>query len=138
MSDYLVQVRHADGLSLNITNGRTDLTTAWNPEDGSWLATELFLAGLGACMLATLMSYAQTNQIDVSGAGVRVTAESAARPMRMSRIDITYELPGHLTEAQVQSLVRAGDRCKVHNTMEHHPELVVRAETGAAPTGGQP
>ncbi|GEL17179.1 OsmC family protein [Pseudonocardia asaccharolytica] len=43
----------------------------------------------------------------------------------MNRIHVTYELPGTLTETQVQALVRAGNRCKVHNTIENHPEFIV-------------
>ncbi|GGS29577.1 OsmC family protein [Actinokineospora fastidiosa] len=125
MSDYTVDVRHSGALSFEVDNGRTSLTTEWGPEEGSWLATELFLAGLGACMLATMVDYAQTNGIDVSGADVRVTAQSATRPVRMGALTITYRLPNTLTQSQVDALVRAGNRCKVHNTIEHHPEIVV-------------
>lgn len=129
MSDYSVTVEHTTGLSFTVGNGRSTLSTEWQPDDGSWLATELFLAGIGACMLATLTSYAQTNGIDVTGAGVEVSADSAAKPSRMSRIIVTYRLPGHLSDSQLQALLRAGDRCKVHNTLHTHPEFVVHAES---------
>jgi uncharacterized OsmC-like protein len=138
MSDYTIQVRHTGALSFQVDNGRATVSTDWGPADGSWLATELFLAGLGACMLATLVDYAQQNGMDVTGAGVSVSAESATRPMRMSRLHVTYELPDHLTDAQRNALVRAGNRCKVHNTIEHHPEMVVNAASAPCATGGDP
>ncbi|WP_169747836.1 OsmC family protein [Pseudonocardia acaciae] len=129
MSDYTVRARHTGALSFEVSNGRATLGTEWNPADGSWLATELFLAGVGACMLATLVDYAQHNNIDVTGAGVTVSAESATRPVRMSEINVTYELPEGLSQAHVDALVRAGDRCKVHNTIAAHPTFSVSATT---------
>ncbi|HEY6738678.1 MAG TPA: OsmC family protein [Actinopolymorphaceae bacterium] len=134
MSDYAVNVTHTGGLSFEVSNGRTTLATDWDPQDQSWLATELFLASLGACMLATLVDYAQTHDLDVRGATVEVTADTEVRPMRMGRIFVTYRLPDTLTPQQVEALVRAGDRCKVHNTITHHPEFVVQAETVAVET----
>lgn len=132
MSDYKVQIQHATGLGFEVSNERTQLRTEWNPTDGAWLATELLLASLGACMLATMMDYAQNNGLDITGSSVEVTADTETRPVRMGRIHITYLLPDGLTEAQVGALVRAGDRCKVHNTIAHHPEFVVACKTIAA------
>jgi uncharacterized OsmC-like protein len=127
MSDYKVTIRHNDELSFTVDNGRATIATEWNPAPGAYLATELFLAGLGACMLATLVDYAQTNGIKVDGASVEVSAESATRPMRMSAIDVRYLLPARLSAQQVDALIRAGNRCKVHHTIEHHPDIRVHA-----------
>ncbi|MCQ0025503.1 OsmC family protein [Streptomyces somaliensis DSM 40738] len=127
--DYTVTVRHSGTMDLTASNGRSEVDLAWGPEPGRWMATELFLAGLGACMLATMADYAQSNGLPVEGASVRVGADSAARPARMSAIHVTYTLPASLNEQQVQALIRAGNRCKVHNTLENHPEFRV----GTAP-----
>lgn len=123
--DYVITAAHTGGLTFSTSNGRDTVRTEWNPAAGAWLATELFLSGLGACMLATLVDHGQRHGIDVEGATVRVAAESATRPLRMSRLHVSYGLPAGLTREQVASLVRAGNRCKVHHTIEGSPELVV-------------
>lgn len=125
VEDYVVTARHTGDLTFTTSNGRTTVRTEWNPADGAWLATELFLSGLGACMLATLVDHGQRHGIDVEGATVRVAAESATRPLRMSRLHVTYGLPAGLSDAEVASLVRAGNRCKVHHTIEGRPEMIV-------------
>ncbi|WP_020501389.1 OsmC family protein [Sciscionella marina] len=125
MSDYPVTVRHTRDLSFTIDNGRTEARVEWDAVDSTWQATELFLTGLGACMLATMMDYAQSNNIDATGAHVELSGDTATRPMRLSTLHITYVLPDTLSQNQIEALVRAGNRCKVHNTIENHPEFTV-------------
>lgn len=129
MSSYSISVKDLGGYSYEISNGLGVVQTAWNPEEGKFLATELFLASLGACMLATMMYTASIMGIDLDGASVRVEADSATKPDRMTDIRVIYTLPGNLTENQKASLVRAGNRCKVHNTIENHPVFDVRVES---------
>ncbi|WP_033294827.1 OsmC family protein [Amycolatopsis jejuensis] len=129
MSDYPVTIRHQEDLSFAADNGRAQFSIEWNAVDRSWQATELFLAGLGSCMLATMMDYAQKNNIDATGASVEVSGETATRPIRLGTLNITYVLPGTLTPNQIDALVRAGSRCKVHNTIENHPEFAVSVRT---------
>jgi uncharacterized OsmC-like protein len=127
-SSYSISARDLGGFSYEISNGHTTVRTAWNPGPGNFLATELFLAGLGACMLATLMYAGQVMGLNLAGATVRVDADSATKPDRMTNIRVVYRLPAGLTDAQKQSLVRAGNRCKVHETIEDHPQFLVSVE----------
>lgn len=129
MSAYNISVKDLGGYSYEITNGMGVVHTAWNPEEGKFLATELFLAGLGSCMLATMMYTASVMGIDLAGSSVRVEADSETKPDRMTNIRVIYTLPEGLTENQKASLVRAGNRCKVHNTIEHHPVFETRVES---------
>ncbi|MFH8370578.1 OsmC family protein [Streptomyces sp. NPDC018031] len=131
--DHTVTVRCDGRTDLTATNGRAEAGISWGPEPGRWMATELFLTGLGACMLATLADYATTHHIPIEGASVRVEAGSATRPSRMNALRITYSLPAGLSESQVAALVRAGDRCKVHNTLHHRPDITVATASTAAP-----
>ena len=125
---YSITARDLGGYSYEISNGNATVRTAWNPGPDNFLATELFLAGLGACMLATLMYAGQTMGLSLTGATVRVDADSATRPDRMTNIRVVYRLPAGLSDAQKEALVRAGNRCKVHETIENHPELLVSVE----------
>ncbi len=125
---YSITARDLGEFSYEIGNGHATVRTAWNPGPGNFLATELFLAGLGACMLATLMYAGQVMKLDLTGSTVRVDADSATKPDRMTNIRVVYRLPPGLTEAQKQALVRAGNRCKVHETIESHPQMIVSVE----------
>lgn len=128
MSGYQVSVKDLGGYSYEISNGRGTVRTTWHPQEGSFLATELFLAGLGTCMLATMMYSASVMGLDLSGASVRVEADSATKPDRMVNIRVIYIVAPGLSAEKKASLVRAGNRCKVHNTIEEHPAFNVSVE----------
>lgn len=128
MSGYQISVRDLGEYSYEIGNGRHTVVTAWHPEQGKFLATELFLAGLGACMLATMMYSASVMGLNLAGAAVRVEADSATKPDRMTNIRVIYTIPPGLSDTQKASLIRAGNRCKVHNTIENHPAFEVSIE----------
>lgn len=130
MSGYQVSVRDLGEYSYEISNGRHVVMTGWHPEQGKFLATELFLAGLGACMLATMMYSASVMGMNLAGATVRIEADSATKPDRMTNIRVIYTIPPGLSDAQKASLIRAGNRCKVHNTIENHPAFDVSIEDG--------
>jgi uncharacterized OsmC-like protein len=132
MSGYQISVRDLGAYSYEISNGRHVVQTAWHPEEGKFLATELFLAGLGACMLATMMYSASVMGMKLDGAAVRVEADSETKPDRMTNIRVVYTIPPGLSETQKASLIRAGNRCKVHNTIENHPVFAVSIEEYAA------
>lgn len=131
MADSItVEVTISSDLGVDVTNGRTRLTAHGDPEDGSWMPTELFLSGLGSCMLATLAYAAGVRGLDVTGASVRVTGETATRPPRFGRIRVAYDLPGTLTAQQAEALIRAAGRCKVHNTIQQTPPIEVETTAG--------
>ncbi|WP_020578117.1 hypothetical protein [Actinopolymorpha alba] len=46
----------------------------------------------------------------------------------MSEIEVVYHLPKGLTQQQIGALVRAGDRCKVHHTIEKVPTISVSVQ----------
>ncbi len=132
MSGYQISVKDLGEYSYEITNGRHVVKTAWHPEDGKFLATELFLASIGACMLATMMYSASVMGMNLAGAAVRVEADSATKPDRMTSIRVIYTIPPGLSDTQKASLIRAGNRCKVHNTLENHPVFDVSIEESHA------
>lgn len=125
MSDYTIELQHTSGLTYLASNGRDQVTVDVEPDGGSWLPPELFLTGLGSCMLATLMAHGDKYGIDVAGARATVSGVSGRGPSRVARVEVTYELPAGLTDEEVDTLVRAGSRCKVHNTLQHRPEIVI-------------
>ena len=120
-----VQITFLGGAAVEVTNGRAQVKVHGNPEGESWMPTELFLAGLGSCMLATLAYAAQVRGVNVTGASVCVTGETVKNPTRFGSIRVTYELPDSLTANDSSALIRAAGRCKVHNTLAQAPHVEV-------------
>ena len=90
--------------------------------------TDYFLAGLGSCMLGTLIDFAQNQGFDAQGTRLSMSSTTATRPMRLGSIDVTLQFPSTLTSVQVGQLTRAASRCKIHSTLTVAPEVNVAVE----------
>lgn len=95
--------------------------------------TDYFLAGLGSCMLGTLMDFADNQGIDARGTRLAIASTTATRPIRLGSIEVTLQFPSTLTSVQVGQLTRAASRCKIHNTLTTAPE--VNIAVGEIPPG---
>lgn len=138
MADEIsVEIAYRPDLGMTVSNGRARLHAHGDPLDGSWMPTELFLAGLGSCMLATLGYAAALRdlRLDPDAVTVRVTGETVKGPTRFGRIQVTFDLPADLPAGQVEALLRAASRCKVHNTITHEPVIGVDTVASGAASG---
>lgn len=122
---YTVTARPTAGPDLTVDNGSAELTIGHT----SYQPTELLLAGLGSCMLATVIDYAQRNNIDADDVSVAVSGQMASRPRRIAHINATFHLPAGLSQAQAEALMRAGHRCTIHTTLENRPEITIDVQT---------
>lgn len=73
----------------------------------------------------THRDYAERNQIPTDGVAVEVTGEMESRPRRVARIHTAITLPDGLPQTHVDALLRAGQRCPVHSTLDESPEITV-------------
>lgn len=103
------------------------LASDGGPGDG-WRPTELLLAGLGGCMMGTMLNFA-TNQ-DIPVTGVRMVLEDtvADNPKRVSVIAITMIVEGDVDDRQMASLERVAGKCKVGNTLADSPRIIFAVE----------
>ena len=104
-----------------------DLSTDGGPGDG-WRPTELLLAGLGGCMMGTMLNFATNQGIPVTGVSMVLTDETADSPKRVSDITITMVIEGDVDERQLASLERVAGKCKVGNTLAESPSVHFRVE----------
>lgn len=104
-----------------------NLSTDGGPGDG-WRPTELLLAGLGGCMMGTMLNFAVNQAIPVTGVSMTLTDEVADSPKRVSDITITMTVEGDLDERQLASLERVAAKCKVGNTLADSPAVHFRLE----------
>lgn len=130
MSDsYSITARQTSARSVSVDNGRVQVQAGAE----AFQPTEMLLGGLGSCMLSMVVDYAQRNGIDLgNGASVDVSGTMANRPRRMSNMHAVFNLPGDLTQMQIDALVRTGQRCTIHATLEYSPSLTVDVQTHAA------
>jgi putative redox protein len=89
---------------------------------------EFLLASLGSCAAYYAADYLKRLQLAGVGTRVRVTAEKATGPARLDRFHVTVEAPLALTEQQESGLLRAVERCLVHNTLLHPPEITITVQ----------
>lgn len=88
-----------------------------------FMASELVLGGLGACMLGTALTFARNTDIPLDDLRVIMDADSAPNPERLQTIRVTMTATGQLTERHLASLSRVAARCKIHNTFADPPNI---------------
>ena len=84
---------------------------------------ELLLASLATCGAYYAAQYLKTRGIGVDGLEVKVTAEKAKQPARLSAFQIDVVTGVSIDERHREGLLRAVKLCVVHNTLEHAPAI---------------
>lgn len=93
------------------------LPDAGGPGDG-FRPTELVLAGLGACMAGTMITFAENQGIEVDDVTVELRSEDAKVPRRIGAVTVRLVVGGDLTERELQSLERVAAACKIGTTLQ--------------------
>jgi putative redox protein len=101
--------------------------------DAGMTPPELFLASIATCAGYYAIQYLKARNLPQDGLSVRVSAEKAMQPARLGAIRIEMEAPGADDERQHAGLVRAIEKCLIHNTLLHTPtiEIAVQPITAA-------
>ena len=106
------------GQTLQVHRG----VSADDASDG-FMASELVLGGLGACMLGTALTFARNTDMPLDDLRVVMDADSAPNPERLQTIRVTMIATGELTDRHLASLSRVAARCKIHNTFADPPTI---------------
>ena len=86
--------------------------------------TDLVATALGTCMLTTMGIVAQRNNIDMTGARVRVTKEMVSQPSRrIGTLGVEIVMPRALGEEDRRRLEAAALHCPVHRSL--HPDVQI-------------
>jgi uncharacterized OsmC-like protein len=83
----------------------------------SFHSVDLFLAGLGSCMVGTMLDAAELSGISAGHIRVEMRPIISFQPERVSKIKMKMIVDGPVTEAQVAELKLAAEACKVHNSL---------------------
>jgi uncharacterized OsmC-like protein len=92
---------------------------------------EFLLASLATCAAYYAAQYLKARQLPAGDLRVRVSAEKAQQPARLSSFRVEVTAPG-LDERHQAGILRATKACLIHNTLLGQPsiELVYNREQG--------
>jgi len=87
--------------------------------------TELFVAGLGACIGFYAERYLRRHDLPLEGLAVSVDYEIGDRPARVTSMKIRLALPAGVPAERVPALMAVASHCTVHNSLEHPPDVTI-------------
>lgn len=124
-----IEVEQHEGRRLVIRARGNEIVVDDTNEDGGpgdgFRPTELLLGALAACMMGTLISFADGQDIAVQNLRTVVEDETANHPSRLSSIDVRMTLETDATTARIATLERVAAACKIHNTLKTTPDIAL-------------
>lgn len=131
-----IVVTYAGGDVLRVeTRGHVMMADQPVEDGGGDLAptpTELFVAGLGACIGYYAERFLRRSGLPTDGLRVGCTYAWADNPHRVGEIFIEVEAPG-LPETKREAFERVIDKCTLHNTLRRPPSVrIALVPSGAA------
>ena len=96
--------------------------------DSSLEPLELFIASLGGCVAAYVVSHCEMVGIAHEGFEVEVYWERAKEKRRVALINMKVKLPSELPENRKKALLRVAEHCTVHNSIVEKPEVNISIE----------
>ncbi len=98
--------------------------------DAGMTPPEFLLASLATCAAYYAAQYLKTRQLPTKDLKVRVRAEKAQQPARLSTFHIEVTAPG-LDERHQAGVLRAAKACLIHNTLLGQPSIEVNVTSPA-------
>ena len=93
---------------------------------------ELLLGSLGSCAAFYATQYLKNHQLATEGTVVRVSAEKAANPARLSDFRIQIEVPSAFGDEHRVGVERAVRHCLIHNTLLNPPCISLEVKAALA------
>jgi len=131
-----VTIHHRKGVEFEVHAGNHVIVSDQPPVNGGgdrgMTPPELMLASLGACAGFYAVQYLKTRNLPLDGLRVRVEAEKASAPARLSRFRIEVAM-APLEDRHREGVLRAVKNCLIHTTLLKAPEIET-VVTAAAPS----
>lgn len=104
--------------------GRFTVFTDQPPDASAPSPFTLFLASIGACAGVYVQSFCQRRNIPMDG--IRIVQRNVTEPDgRVSRVDISVELPPEFPAQYRDAVIRAADQCTVKQHLANPPQISV-------------
>ncbi len=126
------RITYVDGVRFQACAREHETVSDQPPENGGTDAgmtpPELLLASLGSCAAYYAVEYLRARKIPAAGLTVRVTAEKALKPARLTNFRVVLSVPGIDDARHQEGILRAAKNCLIHNTLLHSPIIGVELE----------
>lgn len=99
----------------------TDAPTDNNGKGEAFSPTDTVATGLASCMLTVMGIKANAMEVELKGATALVTKTMASSPRRISRIDVSLQLPEGVDMKSQKILENTANTCPVHHSL--HPDI---------------
>ncbi len=104
---------------------RVDVPAGMGGKDRGMGPTELFAASLASCVGVLVVAYCRDMKIDATGLSVDMTYDKLAEPTRLGHFKAAIKIPAGDWESRKDGILRAAERCPVHETIRHHEGLEI-------------
>lgn len=99
----------------------TDAPTDNNGLGQAFSPTDTVATGLASCMLTMMGIKSNGLEIDLKGSNAEVTKHMSASPRRISKIEVSLNLPSSVSEKNRKMLENTANTCPVLYSL--HPEI---------------
>lgn len=129
-----LMVRHVAGDAFTVTVRDHEVTVDQPVADGGTdtgpTPTELFVAGLAACVGFYAERFLRRHGIPPDGLAVRCSFTMAEdRPARVTDVELVLDLPPAFPADRREALYRVVEHCTVHNTLRQPPTVRLRLDS---------
>ena len=104
---------------------RIDVPAAMGGRDRGMQPTELLAASLASCIGVLVVAYCRDMKIDATGLTVDLTYDKLDQPTRLGHFKAAIRIPAGGWESRREGILRAAERCPVHETIRHHEGLEI-------------
>ncbi len=104
---------------------RVDQKVADGGADSGPTPTELFVAGLAACVGYSARRFLARHELPAAGLSVTARSTGAAKPARVGRIQVEIALPRDFPPERGAALLAVASHCSVHSSLKQPPEVEV-------------
>ena len=99
----------------------TDAPIDNNGKGRKFSPTDLFVSSLGSCMLTIIGITANTHGFNIDGSTISLDKIMGESPRRISKINLTINIKGDLSDKQKELVIRAAHHCPVAKSI--HPDI---------------
>jgi putative redox protein len=89
---------------------------------------ELLSVSLASCIALYVHRYCDNEGLESEGLAVEVKPFWRENPGRIGRFDVVVHIPESLPEEYHADLLEVAEKCPVHHTLTHGPEMIVQVQ----------
>ena len=128
LGNLRTECEHLASGNIYITDAPTD-----NHGNGeAFSPTDSVATGLANCMLTVMGIKARDLGVDLTASTAMVTKTMASNPRRISKIEVEFSLPAHISEKNQKILENTGNTCPVHQSLHPAIEKLITFNWGAS------